>query len=286
MPLNAWQSARIAVISSIVWVIATPGIALARPGEPDLTPTGYRIVSERPGGATTTTGAAVDCTWNIFPITATDGHADAEAEVVEQQGVEEVGSDGRAYRTDPVSGARMALYFRTGSACANGLVWVSTALTARSLIPGLRTEITKVLPVPVPNMSPDPSVGSVVNLGLWLAVQEPGSSNVRLTDGPVWAEASGQHIGFDVAFGDGNSVSCDGLGTPYPEGSNNADPGPCGHVYRRRSPEGAPYQLTITSRYEVTYRLSSGESGSLGVIERAATFDYSVIEIATVGTGR
>ena len=134
--------------------------------------------------------------------------------------------------------------------------------------------------------NPDPSVGSVVNLGLWLAVQEPGSSDVRLTDGPVWAEASGQHIGFDVAFGDGNSVTCEGLGTPYPEGSNNADPGPCGYVYRQRSPEGVPYQLTITSRYEVTYRLSSGESGSLGVIERAATFDYPVIEIATVGTGR
>jgi hypothetical protein len=257
-----------------------------RPNAPEIRPDGYGLAYERPGGGTTTAGPPVDCSWNIFPITGLDGSSDAEATTVRQQGVEEVGPDGRAYRSDPLTGSRMVLYFRSGSDCASGLVWVSTALTARSLIPTLRLELEEVLDLPVPNMSPDPSVGSVVNLGLWVAIKEPGVSSVRLTDGPVWAEGNGQLVGFDVDFGDGNNVSCGGLGVPYPEGSNNADPGPCGHVYRQRSPDGAPFPLTITSRYEVTYRLSNGESGSLGTVSRAATFDYPVIEIVTVGSGR
>jgi hypothetical protein len=258
---------------------------LPRPHAPEIRPDGYRLAYERPGGGTSTPGTAIDCSWNIFPILASDGESDAEVSVAEQQGVEEVGPGGRAYRSDPLTGSRMVLYFRSGSDCVNGLVWVSTAISARSLIPTLRLELEEVLDLPVPNMSPDPSVGSVVNLGLWVAIEEPGASSVRLTDGPVWAEGNGRLVGFDVDFGDGNSVSCDGLGVPYPEGSNNADPGPCGHVYRQRSPVGAPFQLTITSRYEVTYRLSSGESGSLGIVNRAATFDYPVIEIVTVGSG-
>lgn len=253
--------------------------------EVEATPTGPRLSYERPGGARVSTGAGVDCRWRLLPIESLDGSSDGDAALVREQGVEEVDSNGRAYRTDPLTGSRMVLYFRSGADCGPGPVWVSTALTARSLLPGLRIEIERVLPLPVPNMSPDPSVGSVVNLGLWLSIEDPGSTSIRLTDGPVWGEADGLLVGFDVDFGDGNSVSCEGLGTPYPEGSNNADPGPCGYVYRQRSPEGVPFQLTITSRYEVIYRLSNGESGSLGVIERAATFGYPVIEIATVGTG-
>jgi hypothetical protein len=270
----------------VTWSALAGATVTARPQPSvDSTDDGYTIGYVRPGGALVTTGGTIDCRWTLQPVSSVGGNSEAEAELVDQAGVEEVGPDGRAYRTDPATDGRMVLYFRSGSDCVNGLVWVSTAISARSLIPTLRLELEEVLDLPVPNMSPDPSVGSVVNLGLWVAIEEPGASSVRLTDGPVWAEGNGRLVGFDVDFGDGNSVSCDGLGVPYPEGSNNADPGPCGHVYRQRSPVGAPFQLTITSRYEVTYRLSSGESGSLGIVNRAATFDYPVIEIVTVGSG-
>jgi hypothetical protein len=66
-------------------------------------------------------------------------------------------------------------------------------------------------------------------------LRRPGRTVVRLTDRPVGVEARGRHVGFDVAFRDGNLVSCDGLGTPY--------------------------QLRITSRHEVAYPPLSGESG-------------------------
>ncbi|MBV1893818.1 MAG: hypothetical protein KUG57_07205, partial [Ilumatobacteraceae bacterium] len=60
--------------------------------------------------------------------------------------------------------------------------------------------------------------------------------------------------------------------------------GPCGYTYRLSSPEEDPYQITITSFYDVTYTTSTGRSGSLEGLSRSITFDYDIDEIQTVGT--
>lgn len=250
---------------------------------------GYQLVYERPGGYTTGgSGGVVDCSYTPFPVVASLGEGLAEATVVQQQGVEEIGADGTAYRTDPDSGDRMILRYRSGPDCAtNGLVWVSTSLTPESLIPGLRVEITRILPLPVPNMSPMPDVGSYVNLGLWIAIEEPGPQGARITDGPVWAEGTGTLTGFTFDPGDGTApFDCPLTGVPYVEGSQTLDEGPCGYTYTQTSPEGAPFPLTITANYDVTYVLSNGVTGGLGIIARPDSFPYDVDEIQTVGTGR
>ena len=255
---------------------------------PVLTPDGYRLGYERPGGGSTSGsgGGAADCSWRKVPIVVgVSAGANSIATFATAVGVETVDPDGTAHRADPEGGGAMTLYRRSGPDCVDGYVWVSESLTARSLIPGLRDELTKVLPLPVPDMSPTPEAGTVVNLGLWLAITDPGDQGLRLTDGPVWAEGNATVTGFTVDFGNGDSVDCEGLGTPYPVGSEIREEGPCGYTYLHLNPTHDPYTLTITSHYAVTYLLSDGETGNLGVVDRDATFDYQVSEIQIVGTG-
>ena len=181
----------------------------------------------------------------------------------------------------------MTLYLRSGSDCADGFVWVSDSLTPASLIPGLLIEITRVLPLPVPNISPAPAVGSYVNLGLWIAIEDPGFQGIRITDGPVWAQAQGTLTGFTFDPGDGSEpFDCELTGVPYVEGSQTLDEGPCGYTYTQTSADGAPFPLTITANYDVTYALSDGTSGGFGIIPRADDFPYDVDEIQTVGSDR
>ncbi len=256
-----------------------------QPIQPD--PNSFGISYERPGGYSTGSGGgSFDCTYRLQPIVASAGDGSAEANIVESQGVEEVGPDGVAYRTDPETGDRMTLYYRSGDDCSRqGLVWVADSLTPESLIPGLRIEITEILPLPVPNMSPDPSVGSYVNLGLWLAIEDPGPQTIRLSDGPVWAEGTGTLTGFTFDPGDGSEpFDCELTGVPYEAGSQTFDEGPCGYTYTQTS-DGGTFPMTITSNYDVTYILSNGTADGLGNIPRQELFPYDVDEIQTVGTG-
>ncbi|MEL6890838.1 MAG: hypothetical protein AAFP84_04535 [Actinomycetota bacterium] len=189
----------------------------------------------------------------------------------------------RAYRD--IGGERHLLYSKAGSDCVYGLVWVSTALDPTDALPALRDSIERVLPLPSPNMSPAPDVGSYVNLGLWVAVEDPGVTTDRATLGPVWAEGSGTLVSIEVDPGDGSEpFVCDGVGVPIVD-VNIKEEGPCGHTYLQSSPNDDPYRLSITSVYEVTYRLSNGVTGSLGEVRRSESWDYDVDELQTLGTG-
>ena len=154
------------------------------------------------------------------------------------------------------------------------------------LVPGAADRARAQLPRPVPNMSPAPEIGSVVNLGLWFAVDDPGVTTARASLGTAWAEVQGRFDSVSIDPGDGSPpVTCDGFGTPYPDGSDDPDEGPCGHTYRQRTPDAQPHQMTYTITYDLTWRTSDGGSGSLGTFDRAVTFDYDIDEIQTVGTG-
>ncbi|HSM66141.1 MAG TPA: hypothetical protein VK860_07540, partial [Ilumatobacteraceae bacterium] len=83
------------------------------------------------------------------------------------------------------------------------------------------------------------------------------------------------------AMGNGDVVTCAGPGVPI---ADHDDPGegPCGYTYRRPSPDGAPYEISVTAIWTVTY-LSSGGSGTAGTVDRTLTFPYDVDEIQTIG---
>jgi hypothetical protein len=172
--------------------------------------------------------------------------------------------------------------------CGDGepeFVWLPPAVDPINLVPGAAARARARLPLPVPNMSPAREIGSVVNLGLWFAIDDPGVTTARATLGTAWAQAQGRFDSVSIDPGDGSApITCDGFGTPYPEGSNDPAEGPCGHTYLQRTPDDQPHQMTYTITYDLTWSTSDGRSGSLGSFDRSVTFDYDIDEIQTVGT--
>jgi|GEM_PF-5251487 len=276
----------VTTVVAVVFALSAESFAQLPVGEGDATPAGYRIGTYRPGSSERSFGSPIDCTYSTFRLGV--GSPDTAAIVlIVTGGVERIDSTGTAFRAGPDDEPDLKLFFRSGADCADGLIWVSTGLTAASLLPALRQELERTLPLPEPNISPDPSVGSFANLGLWVAIDDPGIISDRLTDGPVWAEATATLTNFDVDYGvPGTTQQCTGTGTPYPDGSNNPDQGPCGHTYTQPSPEGSPYKISITANYDVTYRLSDGGGGSLGVVDRPTSISYVVDEVQIIGTNR
>ena len=86
-------------------------------------------------------------------------------------------------------------------------------------------------------------------------------------------------------MGNGEVVSCDGLGVPYPEGSNSSCRGRAG----TRTPSSRPldgYMVTVTGHWEVQLLTSDGVNQMLDPIDMPYTFGYDVDEIVTTGVGR
>ncbi|MEM8620191.1 MAG: hypothetical protein AAGF73_10750 [Actinomycetota bacterium] len=157
------------------------------------------------------------------------------------------------------------------------------------LLPDAERAAREQLTVPSPNINPDPALGGFVNLGLWFAVDEPDPNPVvaRAELSGAWAEVSGALVGIEVDPGSGDPlVVCDGLGVPIEAldpSLETAEQGPCGYTYTSSSPDDAPFQMTVTNVYELSWLTSDGRSGDLGEDRLSVTFDYDVDEIQTVG---
>ena len=165
-------------------------------------------------------------------------------------------------------------------------VWTTPAVDPITLVPGASARARAQLPLPAPDMSPAAGVGSVVNLGLWLAIDDPGTTVARATLGTSWAEVEGKFDHVTIDPGDGSDpIECEGFGTPYPVGSEDPGEGPCGYTYLQRTSDDDPNQMTYTITYRLKWSTSDGRAGSLGTYERAITFDYDIDEIQIVGTG-
>jgi hypothetical protein len=152
----------------------------------------------------------------------------------------------------------------------------------RISIPETLVEVRRRVPAPAPDLSP--TTRGVVNLGMWLAVQEPAESPVtaRASAAPgSWAETSAtlQTTTFDL--GNGDLVVCDGVGDPIPDSAKESiEPSPtCGYTVR----ESGTLTITITSRWTVVSTTSNGDVVLQPDIVLSTTFDYRVIEIQTVG---
>ena len=119
---------------------------------------------------------------------------------------------------------------------------------------------------------------------MWLAVDDPGITTARAALAGVWAEVTAVASGTIIDFGNGDTITCDGLGTPIPESAlDELDQGPCGYTYRQSSPDDDPYRLTITTTYAISWTTSAGSNGTLTPIGRSTTIDYDVDEIQTIG---
>lgn len=153
------------------------------------------------------------------------------------------------------------------------------------LIPDALARARSLLPVPQPNINPAADAGGIVNLGMWLAIDDPGSTTARATLANAWAEVTAQITSITVDFGNGDTVTCDGVGTPILDTAwDSLDQGPCGYTYRESSPDDSPYDMTVTATHRVNWTTSDGRAGTLSPIDRRVTIAYDVDEVQTVGT--
>ena len=158
---------------------------------------------------------------------------------------------------------------------------VPANLNAGDLLPGLIAAAQSRIELPVPNVSPQLDLGGYVNLGMWLAIEPATFAPLTAEAGPVWATLTARHDSITFDFGNGDTRSCAGFGTPIVD-TNTLDEGPCGYTYRQSSPDDDPYSVGVTTTWSISYTSSSG-SGSLDPFNRTANFDHDVDEIQTIG---
>jgi hypothetical protein len=173
--------------------------------------------------------------------------------------------------------------------CPNGggtdpFYWAPAAIDPVDLVPDALADARSRLPAPIPAINPDAAAGGIVNLGMWLAVDDPGITTARAALAGVWAEVTATATGIVIDFGNGDTTTCEGLGTPIPDSAlDDLEQGPCGYTYRRSSPDDDPYRLTITTTYAINWTTSAGTNGTLTPIDRSTTIGYDVDEIQTIG---
>ncbi len=162
--------------------------------------------------------------------------------------------------------------------------WAPDAVDPVDLIPDALDRARTQLAAPVPAISPGAGAGGIVNLGMWLAVDDPGTTTARATLTDVWAQVTASVSHLEIDLGNGDTVRCDGLGSPIPDSAlDSVDQGPCGYTYRRSSPDDDPYQLAITTVHDIAWSTSDGRSGTLAEVRRTTTLGYDVDEIQTIG---
>jgi hypothetical protein len=164
---------------------------------------------------------------------------------------------------------------------------VPNRISVEDLISSATSQVSAQVPSPAMEMNPDPAAGGVVNIGLWLAVADPGQVSITASVGPVWATVTARYMQTSWDFGNGDSTTCDGLGTPIVD-VDTAEQGPCGYTYRWPSApkftgtDDLAYHAAVTGHWVVTYETSQGGSGTLSPIDRSTSFNYQVREIQTV----
>jgi hypothetical protein len=188
--------------------------------------------------------------------------------------------DGGVVRTFP-DGRTEQVFERVCPDGSRGFAWVDTSITVQDVIDDAVDRARRAVPAPELEMSPPPDAGGVVNLGMWLAVREQAPVTVRAEAGLLWAEATVRLSSTRWDMGNGDVVDCVGTGVPITDMST-VEEGPCGYTYRASSPEVDPFAVTVTARWTVTYRSSSG-AGSSGSMDRSSTVVYDVDEIQTIG---
>lgn len=138
-------------------------------------------------------------------------------------------------------------------------------------------------PHPVPRTSPGIDVEQVTGLPTWLWL-EPGSFtelSARAEIPGFWVEASAHPEAVAWDMGDGDSITCDGPGTPYdPARDDDAQRTDCSHVYLQTSDgqPGGQFQASVTVRWSVRWQASTGAAGILADATRTTTFGLTVTE--------
>jgi hypothetical protein len=239
--------------------------------------------------------APPECWWEAAPATAT-ALANAAATIATADGGAHAGEaiafvhDGVVYITVFASQQTFVRQLRRcddpAATEAGQVRWVPVAPPDPGVyLPALYERVSRLVPLPDPNISPAPDV--LINVGLWIAVDNADDVVARAEPAAgIWAEtrATLTRTEFDPGNGD-PVVVCDGAGSPIPAGmDDDPRPGPCGYTYTRYSDLGTRTAIVRTT-WEVTNRTSTGHFEQRAPIVRETTVALYVFEIQTVGAG-
>jgi hypothetical protein len=137
-------------------------------------------------------------------------------------------------------------------------------------VEALAAQAVERLPLAGPDigLAPDPAKVGLVGLPVWMWTEVtpstwgPVSATASVPGLSVTATAQADRVVWDM--GDGQSVTCDGPGTPYDEHSGVTVPPTCGHLYERASAAepGGAYTVTATTTWRIEWS-GGGSSGEL-----------------------
>ncbi|MEV4261504.1 hypothetical protein [Kribbella sp. NPDC049584] len=130
---------------------------------------------------------------------------------------------------------------------------------------------------PVVKTAPGADQIGLVNMPVWMWVTK--SEN---TFGPITREASvpglsvtatAQVKAINWSMGDGDTVRCDGAGTPYDQSMGIKDSPDCGHRYAKTSQkfQNCKYPVTATAQWAITWQSTLGDTGQISTTQEATT---------------
>ena len=153
--------------------------------------------------------------------------------------------------------------------------------------------VRKQLPLPELDVAPGGGAG-LIRVQNWLAVEPAPDVTATAAVGPVWVTMTASQRSLTWDMGNGDTVECDGTGTPLPAGTDdladddvNGKAG-CGYTYEHVSaPQfGAnadlAYENSVTSSWSISWVDHTGASGTLAALERTTDWTFQVRQIQTV----
>jgi hypothetical protein len=207
---------------------------------------------------TGSSGPAPRCVWSPW------------AQVAASMNVRQGGGMNGGLDRTLADGTPAVLYARV---CEDGTVtdwrWFAVPNQA-ALLATAREDVRRRLPLPMPVLSPDPTVGLVVKVATWFAVPAAQWTPIQATatalGTSVTVTATPGTLTFDP--GDGATpVSCAGPGPVFdPSAGPSAAAPACSYSYHDAStaaPNGRSWPASLAVRWTVTWTASNGQSGAL-----------------------
>lgn len=135
---------------------------------------------------------------------------------------------------------------------------------------------------PQPRTSPAIGIDQLVGIDTWLWIDpvawQPLTATAAIPGLSVSATATPEHVTW--VMGDGETVVCDGPGTPFDETRSVADQSTdCSHLYQ----DAGDHTASVTITWSVTWSASDGSGGTLADVTRTTQFPVSVVERQAIG---
>jgi len=141
---------------------------------------------------------------------------------------------------------------------------------------------------PTPTIAANPRGEQLVGLPTWLWLSDgwrPVSATVTVPGVSVAATATPYTVTWYM--GDGNTVTCDGAGTPFTPGSDPKASSPtCGHTYTSSSAghQGQAYSVNATVHWTVAWS-GAGQGGTFPDLTTVAGANFRVAESQAITSG-